>query len=142
MRTFAALIFVSIIMKRRYLDPKNDIPFKRVFGENPDLFKSFLNAEMPFEENQYIESLEYLPTELVPDNPAKKDSIVDVRCKDNFGRQFIVEMQMYWNTSFSNRMVFNSCKAYPQRKRNKGHVYNTKKDEVVTVNGSLQKTKN
>jgi hypothetical protein len=29
------------------------------------------------------------------DNPAKKNSIIDVRCKDNYGRQFIVEMQMY-----------------------------------------------
>jgi predicted transposase/invertase (TIGR01784 family) len=37
---------------------------------------------------------------------------VDVRCKDHFGRQFIVEMQMVWNSSFSNRMVFNASKAY------------------------------
>jgi hypothetical protein len=26
----------------RYLDPKNDLPFKRIFGEHPDLLKSFL----------------------------------------------------------------------------------------------------
>jgi predicted transposase/invertase (TIGR01784 family) len=48
----------------------------------------------------------------VPDSPAKKNSIVDVRCKDNRGRQFIVEMQMYWNNYFSNRMVFNASKAF------------------------------
>ncbi|MDR2087491.1 MAG: Rpn family recombination-promoting nuclease/putative transposase, partial [Dysgonamonadaceae bacterium] len=58
----------------RYLDPKNDLPFKRIFGEHPDLLKSFLNALMPLEENQQIESLEYLPTEQVPENPAKKNS--------------------------------------------------------------------
>jgi predicted transposase/invertase (TIGR01784 family) len=97
---------------KRYLDPKNDLPFKRVFGEHPELLKSFLNALMPFEEGKYIESLEYLPAEQVPDNPAKKNSIVDVRCKDNYGRQFIVEMQMYWSSSFSNRIVFNASKAY------------------------------
>jgi predicted transposase/invertase (TIGR01784 family) len=96
----------------RFLDPKNDIPFKRVFGENPDLLRSFLNAEMPFEKGRYIKTLEYLPPELVPDNPLKKDSIVDVRCKDNYDRVFIVEMQMYWNTSFSKRMLFNMSKAY------------------------------
>jgi predicted transposase/invertase (TIGR01784 family) len=96
----------------RYLDPKNDLPFKRIFGEHPELLKSFLNALMPFEKNQYIESLEYLPPELVPDNPAKKNSIVDVRCKDNYKRQFIVEMQMFWSNAFSNRMVFNASKAY------------------------------
>ncbi|MDR0385672.1 MAG: Rpn family recombination-promoting nuclease/putative transposase [Prevotellaceae bacterium] len=96
----------------RYLDPKNDLPFKRIFGEHPELLKSFLNALMPFGENRYIETLEYMPAEQVPENPAKRNSIVDVRCRDNFGRQFIVEMQMYWNTSFSNRMVFNAAKAY------------------------------
>lgn len=96
----------------KYLDPKNDVPFKRIFGEHPDLLKSFLNALMPFEEKQYIESLEYLSAEQVPNNPAKKNSIVDVRCKDNYDRQFIVEMQMFWNSGFSNRMVFNASKAY------------------------------
>jgi predicted transposase/invertase (TIGR01784 family) len=96
----------------RYLDPKNDLLFKRVFGEHPDLLISFLNAVMPFEKKQYIKSLEYLLPELVPSNPMKKNSIVDVRCKDNYERQFIVEMQMCWSKSFSNRMVFNASKAY------------------------------
>ncbi|MDR2408179.1 MAG: Rpn family recombination-promoting nuclease/putative transposase [Bacteroidales bacterium] len=97
---------------KRYLDPKNDLPFKRIFGEHPELLKSFLNALMPFKKNQHIVSLEYLSAEQVPNNPAKKDSIVDVKCKDNYGRQFIVEMQMYWNASFKNRLLFNTTKAY------------------------------
>jgi hypothetical protein len=25
----------------RYLDPKNDLPFKRIFGEHPDLIEEF-----------------------------------------------------------------------------------------------------
>ncbi|GHV48077.1 hypothetical protein FACS1894181_02910 [Bacteroidia bacterium] len=70
----------------RYLDPKNDLVFKRIFGEHPHLLKSFLNALMPLEEGRYIESLEYLSPENVPENPLKKFSIVDVRCKDNYGR--------------------------------------------------------
>jgi predicted transposase/invertase (TIGR01784 family) len=96
----------------RYLDPKNDLTFKRIFGEHPDLLISFLNALMPLAPGQLIKSIEYLSPEQVPENPAKKNSIVDVRCKDNFGRQFIVEMQMCWNDSFSNRLVFNAAKAY------------------------------
>ncbi len=96
----------------RYLDPKNDLTFKKVFGQNPDLLISFLNALMPFEENQFIESLEYLPPELVPEIPGLKNSIVDVRCRDNFGRQFIIEMQMLWTDSFRTRVLFNASKAY------------------------------
>ena len=99
----------------RYLDPKNDLPFKRIFGEHPDLLKSFLNGVMPLKKNQQIEYLEYLPAEQVPENPAKKNSIVDVRCKDNFGRQFIVEMQMVWTPSFASRLLFNTSKAYVQQ---------------------------
>jgi predicted transposase/invertase (TIGR01784 family) len=97
---------------KRYLDPKGDIPFKRIFGEHPDLLKSFLNALMPFEEGQYIFSLEYIPAEQVPINPAKKNSIVDVKCKDNRGRFFIVEMQVLWNDVFPKRLLFNASKAY------------------------------
>ena len=96
----------------RYLDPKNDLTFKRIFGKHPDLLISFLNALMPLLPGQLIKSITYLSPEQVPDNPAKKNSIVDVRCEDNYGRQFIVEMQMYWVTAFSNRMVFNASKAY------------------------------
>ncbi len=106
----------------RYLDPKNDLTFKKIFGEHPDLLISFLNALMPLEEGQLIESVEYLPSELVPNNPAKKDSIVDVRCRDNRGRQFIVEMQMFWSEMFKNRMVFNASKAYV-RQIGKGDSY-------------------
>ena len=98
----------------KYLDPKNDLPFKRIFGEHPDLLKSFLNAVMPLE-GRKIESLEYLPAEQVPQNPAKKNSIVDVRCKDDSGRQFIVEMQMLWTPFFARRLLFNTAKAYVQQ---------------------------
>lgn len=96
----------------KYLDPKNDLTFKRVFGEHPDLLMSFLNALLPLKEDEQIEFVEYLPAELVPELPVLKHSIVDVRCKDTKGRQFIVEMQMIWTESFKSRMVFNASKAY------------------------------
>jgi hypothetical protein len=54
-----------------------------------------LNALLPLPEGSYIESLEYLPSELVPDIPILKQWGVNVRCIDNYGRQFIVEMQMH-----------------------------------------------
>ena len=98
-------------MKGKYLNPKADLTFKLVFGEHPDLVMSLLNALLPLPEDGQIESVEYLTPEMVPENPAKKDSIVDVRCKDRQGRQFIVEMQLYWNEEFKRRVLLNASKA-------------------------------
>jgi predicted transposase/invertase (TIGR01784 family) len=113
-----------MIKNMKYLDPKNDLTFKKVFGQHPHLLRSFLNALLPLAEGTYIESLEYLPAELVPEIPIIKHSIVDVRCKDNRGRQFIVEMQMHWTTGFLQRVLFNASKAYVKQ-LDKSYQYNT-----------------
>ena len=42
----------------------------------------------------------------------RKNSIVDVRCRDIRGRQFIVEMQMVWTPEFKHCVLFNASKAY------------------------------
>ena len=97
----------------KYLDPKADLTFKKVFGEHPDLVISLLNALLPFNTpEEEITSVEYLSPELVPENPLRKNSIVDVRCRDARGRQFIVEMQMIWSPEFEQRVLFNAAKAY------------------------------
>jgi predicted transposase/invertase (TIGR01784 family) len=104
----------------RYLDPKNDLTFRKVFGQHPHLLKSFLNALLPLDVP--IRDLEYLPADLVPDIPLLKYSIVDVRCVDENGRQFIVEMQMLWTDSFKSRVLFNASKAYVKQ-LDKGSEY-------------------
>lgn len=106
----------------KYLDPKADLTFKKVFGEHKDLLVSFLNALLPLQPGHEIVEIEYLPPELVPLNPDKKDTIVDVRCKDKDGRQFLVEMQMYWTDMFKRRTLYNTCKAYA-RPLKKGEDY-------------------
>lgn len=37
---------------------------------------------------------------------------LNVRCKDEQGRQFLVEMQMIWSEEFKQRVLFNASKAY------------------------------
>ena len=100
-------------MIMKYLNPKADLTFKKVFGEHPDLIISFLNALLPLDTpEEEITWVEYLTPELVPRSPFRKDSIVDVRCKDRMGRQFIVEMQMMWTSAYKQRVLFNASKAY------------------------------
>ncbi len=97
----------------RYLNPKADLTFKKVFGKHPDLVISFLNALLPFETpEEEIREVTYMNPELMPRSPLGKDSIVDVRCRNGMGRQFIVEMQMMWTSAYRQRVLFNASKAY------------------------------
>jgi predicted transposase/invertase (TIGR01784 family) len=122
----------------RYLDPRNDLVFKRVFGENPDLAMSFLNALMPLPPDRQIVELTYLPSELVPtDAMQKRNSIVDVRCTDNYGRQFIVEMQMYWTPGFIQRIVFNASKAYTRQEFQSGRYQMLKPVYALALSNSI-----
>ena len=93
----------------KYLDPKADLTFKKVFGEHPELVKSLLNALLPFKsEEEEITSVTYLTPEMVPQTPTRKYSIVDVRCEDAQGRQFIVEMQNVYQEFFKDRTIYYS----------------------------------
>ena len=106
------------LLPKRYLDPKIDLAFKRVFGEHANLLKSFLNALLPLPVGGQIDSLEYLTPERAPEIPGMyKHSIVDVKCTDQQGRIFIVEMQMMWSASFEQRMVFGASQAYVKQLR-------------------------
>jgi hypothetical protein len=42
----------------KYLDPKVDFLFKKIFGENKDLVISFLNSLLPLDEKQEIVEIE------------------------------------------------------------------------------------
>ena len=106
----------------KYLDPKADVTFKKVFGEHKNLVISLLNALLPLEDGKQVESIEYLPPELVPETPLGKNTIVDVRCEETGGRKFIVEMQMEWFPDFKQRVLLNSAKAYV-RQLPKGNNY-------------------
>ena len=60
----------------KYLDPKADLTFKKIFGEHPDLVMSLLNALLPLENGNKITDTRYLPPERVPRTEEGKDSIV------------------------------------------------------------------
>ena len=106
------LVIYTFDIMAKYLDPNATLTFRKVFGEQKELLQSFLNAVLPLKEGIEIESLEYISPEMVPENPAKKYSMVDVRCTDNHNRQFIVEMQMYWTAGFLLSEFFNPSKPY------------------------------
>jgi predicted transposase/invertase (TIGR01784 family) len=106
----------------KHLDPKNDIVFKKIFGKNKHLLISLLNDLLMLDNHECIQTIEHLSPEQVPDVLNFKNSIVDVKCVDQNGRIFIVEMQMLWTESFKQRVLFNASKAYVSQ-LDKGYQY-------------------
>ncbi len=97
----------------KYLDPKADLTFYKVFGEHPDLMKSLLNALLPFKsEEEEITSVVYLTFGIMPKTPLQKYRVLAVRCEDAKGGQFIVEIQIIWSKEFMQRVFFIDSKAY------------------------------
>ena len=97
----------------KYLDPKADLTFYKVFGEHPDLMKSLLNALLPFKsEEEEITSVAYLTLGIMPKTPLQKYRVLAVRCEDAKGGQFIVEIQIIWSKEFMQRVFFIGSKAY------------------------------
>ena len=46
----------------KYLDPKADLTFKKIFGNHPDRLKNLLNTLQSLNEDELIQQEQYLPT--------------------------------------------------------------------------------
>lgn len=98
----------------KFLDPKNDIAFRKIFGseKHKDILIHFINDILGFTGDNAIQQVTFLPTVQDPDIASKKQSIVDVLCKDAKGVQIIVEMQVAPTKGFEKRAQFYASKAY------------------------------
>jgi predicted transposase/invertase (TIGR01784 family) len=98
----------------RFLDPKNDFAFKQVFGteKHKDILIHFLNDVLKLSGEHIITDVQFLTPVQDPEIAAKKQSIVDVLCREESGRQFIIEMQVARTTEFKERAIYYASKAY------------------------------
>ena len=101
----------------KFLDPKNDVAFKKVFGseKHKDILIHFINDILELQGNNQIEDVEYLSPIQDPEIASKKQSIVDVLCKDRNGIQLIVEMQVAPTKGFQKRAQYYAAKAYSRQ---------------------------
>lgn len=98
----------------RFLDPKNDYLFKRLFGteKNKDILIYFINSILHRTGSEVVEDVTYLKSDQNPEYAYKKQSVVDVLCRDQTGTQFIIEMQVAKTPGFEERAQFYAAKAY------------------------------
>ena len=118
-------------MISKFLDPKNDIAFRRIFGSerNKDILIHFINDILVFKETAPITEVTFLKTIQDPEIITKKTSIVDVLCQDENGNKYIVEMQVAKEKGFAKRAQYYAAKAYANQ-ANVGGIYENLKEIV------------
>jgi predicted transposase/invertase (TIGR01784 family) len=107
-----------------YLDPKWDIAFKKLFGSavHKNLLISFLNGVLNRAEGEKIVDLVYNDPYNHPETFDAKLSIVDVRCTDQQGKQYLVEMQVDAQKYYAERAQYYVASAL-NRQLKKGSRY-------------------
>lgn len=89
----------------RYLDPKTDFGFKRLFAQedSKDILKQFLFDVLKL--THPIEELTHIPNEQLPQSADERIGVYDVYCKDVIGQGFIVEIQRANQTFIRDRVL-------------------------------------
>ena len=118
-------------MFRKFLDPKNDVAFRRIFGSerNKDILIDFLNDMITFKEKATITDVTFLKTIQDPEVAARKTSVVDVLCTDQNSNTYVVEMQFAKERGFEKRAQYYAAKAYASQLKVAGKYYTLK--EVI-----------
>ncbi|ASX26709.1 Rpn family recombination-promoting nuclease/putative transposase [Candidatus Williamhamiltonella defendens] len=117
----------------KFLDPKNDFAFKKIFGteKNKGILIHFLNDILAFSGNQAITEVTFLSPIQDPDILAKKQSLVDVLCQDKNGVKYIIEMQVAKTKGFEKRAQYYAAKAYSQQADQGDHYHELK--EIIFI---------
>ncbi|APJ03052.1 Rpn family recombination-promoting nuclease/putative transposase [Silvanigrella aquatica] len=63
------------------LDVKNDYIFKRIFGENENIFIDFVNSILNQRDDKKIKSVTFLNNEITKDSQYDKESRLDVTAR-------------------------------------------------------------
>jgi len=119
----------------KFLDPKFDLSFKRVFGteKNKNILIHFLNDILGFTGVNTIQDVEFLSTIMNPEIASDKQSIVDVLCKGSYRNRYIAEMQLARDKGFEKRAQLYTAKAYS---RQSGSYIDFKKVFFIAISNS------
>ena len=100
--------------KTMFLRPTNDFAFKKLFGNHrhTDIVVSFVNTILEGYKIAPVVDVELLDKEQLDYGIEGKTGVVDVRCRDQDGRTFIVEMQVANDYHFAKRILFYWSRAF------------------------------
>ena len=118
----------------KFLSPKNDLAFKRIFGteKNKDILIHFLNDIFGRTTNP-IESVAFLKTSQDPEIAAQRVSIVDIMCEDLENNKFIVEMQVADEKGFEQRAQYYAAKTYIEQRKKDQEYFDLKEVTFLAI---------
>lgn len=121
-------------MLTKFLDPKNDIAFWRIFGveRNKDILIHFLNDIFARTTNP-IEEVTFLRTSQPPEIQAQRVSIVDILCQDARGCRWIIEMQVARELGFEKRAQYYAAKTYIEQREKDIHYQDLKEVTFLSI---------
>ena len=98
---------------------------ERIFGSEPHkhLLIQLLNTLLELEGDRRIIDLTYLPAEQMVPLPEMKLSIVDVKCVDERGTEYVVEMQLFNVKGFEERVVYRIGISSPRMPRDASKTF-------------------
>ena len=99
-------------MSHHLLSPQNDLVFKRIFGtdRNKAFLSKMLNSVLVNQLTSPIVSIVFV-TDTMRHSPIVKETIVDIRCQDEKGNRYVIEMQVAKTDSFLERVQFYVARA-------------------------------
>ena len=98
----------------KFVDIKNDIAFRKIFGNSnkKEILISFLNAVLGFSGNNKIVSVTILNPFQLPDLIQYKTTVIDIKATDQDNNYYIIEMQVADKGNFDKRIQYYTSKAY------------------------------
>ena len=119
----------------KFADPKNDIAFKKIFGDenHKEVLISFLNSILNFKnENKIVDVILVNPYQ-VPKIEELKETILDIKAVNKLNENFIVEMQNKDLNNFAKRSLYYTSKSYVNQIKKAEEYYKLKKVYFVGI---------
>ncbi|HPG30400.1 MAG TPA: Rpn family recombination-promoting nuclease/putative transposase, partial [bacterium] len=104
-------------MSYNSLGLKNDVIFKYVFGhpKNKYILLSLLNALLGYDYHNKITDIKLLNPLNLKEYLDDKFSILDIKAKDNQGRQYNIELQIQQDRYFIPRVIYYHDKLFVEQ---------------------------
>ncbi len=98
----------------KFVNPKNDVAFKKIFGsqDKTNILISFLNAVLGLSGDKEIQTVELLNPYQTPKLASLKSTILDIKATDKREITYIIEMQIAHVIGIKKRFTYYTAKAY------------------------------